>query len=98
VMEDDNVDALFNVLWANPSGSSIRGFVEAYEAVRNRLRKPLATWIYGPNGVTIMELGVRIEDMGFPVFDKPESAIKALGLAHRYKKIKESAQGTRYPA
>jgi acyl-CoA synthetase (NDP forming) len=36
--------------------------------------------------------------MGFPVFDKPETAIRALGLASRYKKFKESAQGTRYPA
>jgi acyl-CoA synthetase (NDP forming) len=93
VMEDANVDALFNVLWANPSGSIIGRFAEAYEAVRNRSRKPLATWIYGPNAVRVMELGERIEDMGFPVYDRPESAIKALGLAHRYGKIKESAQG-----
>jgi acyl-CoA synthetase (NDP forming) len=98
VMEDSNVDALFNVLWANPSGSIIGRYEEAYEAVRNRLRKPLVTWVYGPNAVRAMELRERLEDMGFPVFDKPETAIRALGLASRYKKFKESAQGTRYPA
>jgi acyl-CoA synthetase (NDP forming) len=98
VMEDANADALFNVLFANPSEGIIERYVEAYEAIRDRSRKPLATWIYGPDAVTIRELGERIEDMGFPVFDRPESAIKALGLAYRYKKIKESAQGTRYAA
>jgi acyl-CoA synthetase (NDP forming) len=98
VMEDANVDALFSVLWANPVGSIIGRYVEAYEAVRNRLRKPLVTWVYGPNAATALELRERLEDMGFPVFDKPETAIRALGLASRYKRFKESAQGPRYPA
>jgi acyl-CoA synthetase (NDP forming) len=91
VMEDANTDVLFNVLFANPSEGIIERYVEAYEAARDRSRKPLATWIYGPDAVTIMELGERIEDMGFPVFDRPESAIKALGLAYRYRKFKERA-------
>jgi acyl-CoA synthetase (NDP forming) len=95
VMEDANVDALFNVLYANPSGGIIGRYVEAYEVVWNRLRKPLATWIYGPNAARITGLREQLEDMGFPVFDKPESAIKALGLAFRYKRFKESAQDTR---
>jgi acyl-CoA synthetase (NDP forming) len=95
VMDDVNVDALFNVLWANPSGGIVGKYVEAYEAVRKRLRKPLVTWIYGPKAARVMELREQLEDMGFPVFDKPESAIKALGLAFRYKKFKESAQSAR---
>jgi acyl-CoA synthetase (NDP forming) len=68
--------------------------VEAYEAVRNRIRKPLATWIYGPNPATIKALGERLEGMGFPVYETPESAVKALGLAWRYRNMKESAQAS----
>jgi acyl-CoA synthetase (NDP forming) len=98
VMGDANVDALFNVLYANPSEGIIGRYVEAYEAARNRSRKPLVTWIYGPDAVRILELRERLEDMGFPVFDKPESAVKALGLASRYKRFRETAQGTGYTA
>jgi hypothetical protein len=32
---------------------------------------------------------LRLEDMGFPVFSKPETCIKALGLALRYTHVKE---------
>ncbi|MGD2125881.1 MAG: CoA-binding protein [Desulfobacteraceae bacterium] len=91
VMADRNVDALFNVLWANPTGSIVKRYIEAYEMVRDRTPKPLVTWIYGPSTRTKADLAERIEEMGFPVFEHLESAVKALGLAYKYAQIRQRA-------
>jgi acyl-CoA synthetase (NDP forming) len=88
VLADPNIDALFNVLWANPSGNIVKRYIEAYEALKGAKSKPLVSWIYGPNAGLASELAGRLEDMGFPVFRSPESAIKALGLAWRYAQWK----------
>lgn len=83
VLADENVDALFNVLWANHTGDILNRYIEAYETIRNRHRKPVVTWIYGPSVRSSKELAGRLEKMGFPVFTRPETAMKALGLAWR---------------
>jgi len=88
VMSDRNVDAVFSVLWANSTGNNIERYIEAYESLKGRFRKPLATWIYGPSTPMAVDLAARIEDTGFPVFKSLESAIKALGLAWRYAETK----------
>ena len=92
VLADPNIDGLFNVLWANPSGNIVKRYLEAYEALRGANSKPLVSWVYGPNPELSSELAARLEDMGFPVFRSPESAIKALGLAWRYAQWKRRAQ------
>ena len=84
VMADENVDALFNVLWANNTGDIIELYIEAYEGIKNRYRKPVVTWIYGPSVQFSRELAVRLEEMGFPVFIRLETSIKSLGLAWRH--------------
>ena len=86
ILGDDNVDALFTVLWATPAGNVISRYVETYEGLKARFRKPVVTWIYGPDAGAIAELGKRLEQSGFPVFDTPEKCIRALGLAWRYKR------------
>jgi acyl-CoA synthetase (NDP forming) len=88
IMADDNVDALFNVLWANPAGNIIEYYIEAYEAIKDRYQKPVVTWVYGPNSAARDDLAAHLENMGFPVFKEPETSIKALGLALRYAWIK----------
>lgn len=83
VAADHNVDMLFMVLWANPA----EGIVGTYRAAYDRLRavgKPVATWVYGPSTEARTALTLELEDMGFPVFQTPESAVKALGFAWRY--------------
>jgi len=94
VMADPNIDALFNVIWANPSGHIVKRYVEAYEALIGVYSNPLVSWIYGPNVELSSELVGRLEDMGFPVFSSPESAIKALGLAWKYAQWKRRVQNT----
>jgi len=88
VLSDANIDGLFNVLWANPSGHIVKRYIEAYESLKGENSKPLVSWIYGPNAELSSELAGRLEEMGFPVFRSPESAIKALGLAWRYAQWK----------
>ncbi|MFH1351359.1 MAG: CoA-binding protein [Pseudomonadota bacterium] len=89
VLSDKNVDSLFNVLWADTTGKSFKTYIKGYRELRGRYRKPLATWIYGPNIPLVEELTQALEGMGFPVFSGPEKAIKALGLALKYSQIKK---------
>ncbi len=86
VMNDENVDCLFNVLWADARGRNTKAYVEGYEALKDCSRKPVATWVYGPSLSMIGDVSDRLESLGFPVFREPEQCIKALGLAYRYAK------------
>lgn len=88
VLADRHVDAVFTVLWATPAGNIISRYVETYEGLKARFRKPVVTWIYGPEPGAIAELGRRLEGIGFPVFDTPEKCIRALGLLWRYASSK----------
>ncbi len=84
ILEDENVDALFAVLWATPAGKVISKYVDTYQDLKARSRKPVVIWIYGPDAGAIAELGEKLELCGFPVFDTPEKCIRALGLAYKY--------------
>ena len=84
VMEDENVDSLFNVVWADGKGNNTKAYVEGYEALKKNARKPVVTWVYGPNINMARDVTKRLESLGFPVFAEPERCIKALGLAYRY--------------
>jgi acyl-CoA synthetase (NDP forming) len=88
VMADENVDALFNVLWADSTGMSIESYIKAYEDVKGHYQKPLVSWVYGPDKGLVRDTAERLENLGFPVFSKPESAIKAMGLALQYAQIR----------
>jgi acyl-CoA synthetase (NDP forming) len=88
VAEDSNVDVMFNVLWANPTGVIVSSYLKAYERIKDRVRKPIATWVYGPNSEVAADLTKRVEEMGFPVFNSPEKCIRALGLAYQYTRIR----------
>jgi len=92
VAADPNVDMIFNVLWANPTGIIVSSYLKAYERIKDRVRKPIATWIYGPNSEVAADLAQQIEEMGFPVFNSPEKCVQALGSAWAYKRY--TVQGT----
>jgi acyl-CoA synthetase (NDP forming) len=92
VMADENVDALFNVLWADSTGMSMESYIKAYEGVKGHTQKPLVSWVYGPDKGLVSDIAKQIENLGFPVFSSPETAIKAMGLALRYARIKGAKQ------
>jgi acyl-CoA synthetase (NDP forming) len=93
VMADENVEALFNVLWADSAGMNIASYVKAYEEVKDRYQKPLVSWVYGPDKRLVRETSRRLEDLGFPVFSDPEICIKAIGLAFRYAQVRGRKYG-----
>ncbi|MCG6877992.1 MAG: CoA-binding protein [Deltaproteobacteria bacterium] len=86
VLNDENVDCLFNVIWADAKGRNTKAYVEGYEALGENGHKPVATWVYGPSVTMVRDLTKQLESRGFPVFAEPERCIKALGLAYRYAK------------
>ena len=88
VISDENVDALLNVMWADPSGWTKEMCLEAYGRLKTPHTKPVATWLYGPDTGKVTELAEALEDLGFPVFGDLEISIKALGLAYKYAHIK----------
>ncbi len=84
VLADENVDSLFNVVWADALGKNTSAYLEAYEELKEYARKPVVTWVYGPSSAITSEMAKKIEDFGFPVFREPETCIKAIGLLTRY--------------
>jgi len=90
VLRDENVDALFNVMWADARGKNEKAYIEAYEALKGLFPKPVVTWIYGPDPSSTRRLKERVEDLGFPVFDEPERCVKALGMAYQYTQTRKN--------
>jgi acetyltransferase len=88
VAADRNVDMLFNVVWANPAEVIFNSTLKVYERIKDRIKKPIATWIYGPSSKAAADMAKRIEEMGFPVFSSPEKCVRALGLAYQYSRIR----------
>lgn len=89
VTADENVDAVLNVVWADPGRYMKAMYLEAYEQLKTRHPKPTATWLYGPDTSMIAELAERLENLGFPVFSNLKTSIKALGLACKYANIRK---------
>ena len=86
VLADDNVDSLFNVVWADALGKNTGAYLEAYEEMKTYARKPVVTWVYGPNAANTWNMTRKFEELGFPVFREPETCIKAIGMLTRYAK------------
>ncbi|MBW2205490.1 MAG: CoA-binding protein [Deltaproteobacteria bacterium] len=84
VMADENVHALFNILWIGVGAENAGYFLEAYKALKGKREKPIATWVYGPEKSSTRALERDLEDLGFPVFSEPETCIKALGFSFQY--------------
>jgi acyl-CoA synthetase (NDP forming) len=84
VLRDDSIDCLLNIIWTDPSGGLIEGYINTYKELQEQYQKPIATWIYGPRLPAIDDLALRLEDLGFPVFSDFEMGIKALGIAWQY--------------
>lgn len=89
VMADENVDCLFNILWVDHVGGLVEAYEKVYKLIRDTYRKPMVTWLYGPNTAGVDEMRQRMEELGFPVFPDPETSIRALGMALRFKNFTE---------
>jgi len=92
VLEEDNIDCLFNVIWTSPFEGFVEDYLKFYEDIREKCQKTVATWIYGPSIPLIHDMSSRMEDLGFPVFSDLETAMKALGIAYQYS-IRKKGEG-----
>jgi len=92
VLRDQNVDALFNVMWADARGKNQKAYIEAYEALKGIVPKPVVTWIYGPNPSAGRVLKEQVEALGYPVFDEPERCVKSLGMACQYAQLRKNRE------
>jgi len=89
VMADENVDCLFAVLWVDYIGSLVESYETVYKLMRDKYRKPLVTWLYGPNPRVVAELRQRMEELNFPVFRSPEASMRALGMALKFSNLNQ---------
>jgi len=87
VLDDQNVDCLFNILWVDPVGALIEAYETAFKRMKEVCRKPVVTWLYGPDRARVDEMRDRMERLGFPVFPDPETSIRALGMALTFKNL-----------
>ena len=90
VAKDPNVDCLLNVLWCDTLGASAKVYLEGYSRIKGLHRKPVVTWLYGPDPDVYSKVAAQVEDMGFPVFSSAERAMKALGIAWRREEARLS--------
>ncbi len=88
VADDPNVDCLLNVLWCDTLGASAKVYLEGYSRIKGMHRKPVVTWLYGPDPDVYSKVAAQVEDMGFPVFSSAERAMKALGIAWRHEEAR----------
>jgi acyl-CoA synthetase (NDP forming) len=88
-LAEDQIDCLFNVIWASPFEEFVVEYLKFYGTLQGNDQKTIATWIYGPSIPLVNKLSSRLEDLGFPVFSDLEMAIKALGIAYQYSKWKK---------
>lgn len=85
VVADENVDCLLNILWIDHEGRLLEAYEKVYKRIKDMYRKPVVTWLYGPNPRLVAEMRQRLEDLGFPVFRDPETSIRALGMALKFR-------------
>jgi acyl-CoA synthetase (NDP forming) len=87
VMADENVDCLFTILWVDYGGRLVESYETVYKLIRGKYRKPLVTWLYGPNPGVVTDMRQRLEELNFPVFHSPETSMRALGMALRFRNL-----------
>ncbi len=87
VLADEQVDCLFNILWVDHAGELIETYETAFKRMKEVCRKPVVTWLYGPDRARIDNMRERLEELGFPVFQDPETCIRALGMALTFKNL-----------
>ena len=93
VLDDANVDCATIVLaagmerWASAT-------VNMFDRLRQHISKPITIWTYGTTVSMTEEVARQLEAMGLPTYRELETAIKALGIAVHYAKVRGALQGT----
>jgi acyl-CoA synthetase (NDP forming) len=86
-LSDPNVDCGIMVLFAGSQGP-VADTVEMVRWATQQGRKPVAVWIYGTSASARDETARQVEKLGVPAYVELETAIKALGIAAGYARMK----------
>jgi acetyltransferase len=87
VLADANVDCAAISVYVGFE-DLIAIIVEMFEHLKPRIAKPVALWIYGMQLPVLDEMYRQLEERGLPTYLDLESAVRALGMAVKYSKIK----------
>ena len=88
VISDRNVGCLFNILWVDHAGKAIEAYKKAYKGMKDMLcQKPVVTWVYSSATAHVDKMRRRMQDLAVPLFPDPETSIRALGMALKFKNL-----------
>jgi len=88
-LNDANVDCAAISVYAG-FDDIVAPIVEMFDNLKGRIIKPIAIWIYGMKLSAMDEMSRQLEMRGLPTYFYLETAVKALGIAAQYSKIKLS--------
>ena len=87
VLEDENVDCVAASLYAG-FDALIPHIVATFQGLREQTTKTMTIHLYGMRCAVLDEMSRQLEAFGFPTYLDFELAVKSLGFAARYSKIK----------
>ena len=89
VLHDENIDCASIALYVGVL-SPIQPLLEMFDSMMENISKPVAIWIYGPRLFSVAEMSRHLEARGLPTYFELETAVRALGMAARYAKVRMS--------
>jgi acyl-CoA synthetase (NDP forming) len=87
VLHDPNVDCAAISVYVG-FDEIVPPLLEMFDRLKEHLEKPVALWIYGMKLHTLDEMFRQLEARNLPTYLDFELAVKALGFATRYSRIK----------
>ena len=87
VLEDDNVDCVAASIYVG-FDALIPHIAETFEKLKRHISKTIVIHIYGMKMSVLEEMLRQLEALGFPTYLDFEMAVKSLGFAARYSRIR----------
>jgi len=89
VLDDPNIDCAATAIYVG-FDFLIPVFVDMFKRLEKRISKPLVVGTYGMQLAVMEEMLRQMEGLGFPTYLEFDTAIKALGFAADYSRIKSN--------
>jgi len=87
VLGDDNIDCITIILSAGLA-DEMTDAIDMFRRLKQQALKPITIWLCGPQLAVREELARELETIGLPTYSNLETAVKALGIAANYARIK----------
>ena len=93
VLNDANVDCATIALYGG-SMTPMSFILKMFDRLMHSVAKPVTIWVYGTKSNMMAELSHKLEIIGLPTYSDLEIAVKALGAAVYYARIKSGLDHT----